>query len=47
MFKSSPVNAYRAEHFHITTLPVRDQRTRKVNDEGCVQTMGVTAYFPS
>lgn len=45
MFKSSPVDTYRAEHFHIRTLPVRDQRTRKVTDEGCVQTMGVTASF--
>jgi hypothetical protein len=46
MFKSSPVNTYRAESFHITTLPVRDPRTHKVTDEGCVQTMGVTADFP-
>ncbi len=47
MFKSSPVDTYTAEHFHIRTLPVRDQRTRKVTDEGCVQTMGVTATFPN
>lgn len=47
MFKSSPVDTYRSEHFHIRTQSVRDQRTRKVTDEGCVQTMGVTAYFPN
>ncbi len=47
MFKSSPADTYRAEHFHIRTRPVRDQRTRKVTDEGCVQTMGVTAFFPN
>lgn len=45
MFKSSPVNTYRARDFHIRTLPVRDPQTGKVTDEGCVQTMGVTASF--
>lgn len=45
MFKRSSTDTYRAKEFHIKTRPVRDKTTQVVTDEGCVQTMGVTASF--